>query len=395
MASPRTIDSTGRTVAFLVPDFDPAVGGTTRQTRLQAEALARRGFRVLIVTRRLDPEWRAREMVAGLDVVRVGPSGRGRRAERSALAALGGWLVQRRASVDIVQIMMWPDAIVASAAAARARRTSVLWAIDGEISAALAPGRTGRRRLQVAVRRALLARAEHVTLTQRMASELESAAPGFRQSVIPVPVDRAHFRPPTRGERADARAAVGVGPGAFTVLYIGHLQERKAVDRLLDAFAALRRDVPQARLLLVGGGRGAPDDTEPALRRQTHELGLNEVVSFCGLVPDPLRHLWAADVLALASEREGLPNSLLEALACGVPCVAPTSAGGDQVLDADVGVVPPSNDSAALAIALRGLAANDERRMRMGDEARRRTERFDVERVADEYERLYLRMMRR
>ena len=63
---------------FAVPDFDPSVGGTTRQTRVQAEALARRGYRVAVVTRRLVADWPAHELVDGLEVFRIGPPGRGR-----------------------------------------------------------------------------------------------------------------------------------------------------------------------------------------------------------------------------------------------------------------------------------------------------------------------------
>ena len=385
----RPSAGTSRSVAFAVPDFDPSVGGTTRQTRLQAEALARRGHRVVVVTRLVDRHWARRERVAGLDVVRLGPPGRGTNADRRAVAALARWLLRNRAAIDVVQAVMWPDVVLAAAAAGLVRRTAVLWAIDGEILAALSPGSSARRHLQVAVRRSLLARTEHVTLTRKMAAELATADVRFNNTVIPVPVDRRHFRPPTPHERADARAALGVEPDAFTVIYVGHLQQRKAVDRLLDAFAALRRGVSGARLLLVGGMRGAADDTEPALRRQAHELQLGDAVSFCGIVSDPLRHLWAADVLTLASEREGMPNSLLEALACGLPCIAPASAGGDEVLDAEVGIVPPSNDPAVLAAALRQLATDEEGRRQMGAAARRHSERFDVERVVDRYVALY------
>jgi glycosyltransferase involved in cell wall biosynthesis len=382
-------------VVFAVPDFDPSVGGTTRQARLQAEALARRGHRVLVVTRRLQPHWPAHELIDGLEVVRVGSSGRGAGAERRALGALAAWLLRHRREVGILQVVMWPDAIVAAAAGGLVRRTAILWAIRGEIIAALDPGQTPRRRLQAGVRRALLARAEHVTLTPAMASEFEAVGFDPSSTVIPVPVDRDHFRPATPAERAESRALIGVPPDAFTVVYVGHLQERKAVDRLIAALGELRREVPGAHLLIVGGGRAAADDTEAALRRQVEAAGLKTSVSFCGVAGDPRPHLWAADVLALASVREGMPNSLLEGLACGLPCVAPASAGGDEVLDRETGIVPPSNDPDAIAAALQDLAGDEERRRRMGETARHRSERYDVERVADDYEHLYRRMVRR
>jgi glycosyltransferase involved in cell wall biosynthesis len=382
-------------VVFAVPDFDPSVGGTSRQSRLQAEALVRRGHEVVVVTQRVNRSWPRKEVVGGLRVVRVGPPGRSRLSERRSLGSLAAWLGRHRKEIEILQIVMWPDAILAAAAAGLVRRTAVLWAIRGEITSALAPGTSTARRLQGRVRRALLARAEHVTLTETMAAEFRTN--GFQPSnvVIPVPVDRAHFRPPTVGERADARAGLRLPRNAFAVVYVGHLESRKAVDRLVAAAGLLRERSPQAHLLLVGAGRGRPDDTEAALRRQVIDLGLEGSVSFCGVAADPRPHLWSADVLALPSVREGMPNSLLEGLACGLPCVAPASAGGDEVLDEATGIVPPSNDPRELADALASLAADDARRARMSAAARERSALFDVERVADAYERLYERIVER
>lgn len=374
-------------IVFAVPDFEPSVGGTTRQTGLQARALARRGHDVVVVTRRLHASWPKRERLGGVEVIRVGPTGRGRTLEARSLAALLRWLIVNRRRIRVVQVVMWPDAPLAAAAAGLASRTAVLWAIRGEIGMALDPLRRGR----AAIRRAALARAVQVTLTPRMAHELVSAGLTGASTIIPVPVDIAHFRPPTAGERAEARRTLAVREGDFVVVYVGHLQARKAVDRLVSAFDELRRRTP-ARLLLVGGGRGAPDDTEAELRDYVARHDLGAFVTFCGVASDPRPYLWAADVLALASVREGMPNSLLEGLAVGLPCVAPASAGGDEILDAEVGVIPPSNEPEALAAALAELAADPELGRGMAGAARRRAEQFDIERIADEYELLYERM---
>lgn len=347
------------------------------------------------MTRRMSKLWPERETVDGLDVVRVGPPGRNRPAALRALAALGRTLDSRRGDVEVVQIVMWPDAIFAAARARLVPRTAVLWAIDGEITHMLDSNSSLVRRGRSLVRRACLARAEHVTLTPRMAREFDAVDFQASNTVIPVPVDRRHFRPPSQEERDRARSEAGFPDDAFVVVYVGHLQVRKAVDRLIAAIDELRVPVPTVRLLVVGGGRGAADDTDVDLRRQVADLGLEEVVTFCGIAPDPRPYLWAADVLALPSDREGMPNSLLEALACGLPCVAPASAGGREVLDRDTGIVPSSNDPPALAAALRELASDSDARRRMGDAARRQSERYDVERVVDEYERLYRRMVRR
>ena len=91
----------------------------------------------------------------------------------------------------------------------------------------------------------------------------------------------------------------------------------------------------------------------------------------------------------LPSDREGLPNSLLEAMACGLACVAPASAAGDQVLDTESGVIPPSNDPHDLAVALAALEHDPEQRARLGLGARRAAQRYGLEAVIDRYETLY------
>src|SRR5207247_8375639 len=129
--------------------------------------------------------------------------------------------------------------------------------------------------------------------------------------------------------------------------------------------------------------------TEVALRRLVTELGLDAAVAFCGVQSDPRPYLWAADALALASVREGMPNSLLEGMACGLPCVAPASAGGDEVLDAATGIVPSSNEPAELAEALERLALDLPLREELGRTAHARVRRYDIESVAVAYERVF------
>jgi glycosyltransferase involved in cell wall biosynthesis len=97
----------------------------------------------------------------------------------------------------------------------------------------------------------------------------------------------------------------------------------------------------------------------------------------------------------LPSDREGLPNSLLEAMACGLACVAPASAAGDQVLDATSGVVPPSNDPRDLAAALAALEEDPEARARLGTAARAAARRYSLDSITDRYDDLYSHTDRR
>jgi glycosyltransferase involved in cell wall biosynthesis len=377
-------------IVLAVPDFAPAVGGTSSHAALIASGLARRDHDVVVVTRRRDRSWPRREDIDGIPVERVGSGAVGRMGSVRMLAALARRLRSRRTEIDVLQTLMWPDSPTAAAVAGLAHRTVIAWGIGGEITDLLGPRADRRGRLLAGLRRRHAARCAHVTLTASMEAELDAARITDRAVRIPVPVDTKAFRPPDDREREVARSDIGLDPGAFTVCYVGHLERRKGVERLVEAFARLHDERPGSRLLLVGGGREGPEDTEPQLRALVATLGLEDAVHFCGVQADPRPFLHAADVFVLPSFREGMPNALLEAMASGLPCVAPPSAGGDELIDEETGVVPPSNAPEDLLTALRALAGYPERRAAMGRQASERARAFDVESVVERFEQLYL-----
>ncbi|HEY1738378.1 MAG TPA: glycosyltransferase family 4 protein [Acidimicrobiia bacterium] len=380
-------------VVFVVPDFEPTIGGTTRQTANEARALLGRGYDAIVLTQRIDPSWPRTETRDGLRVVRIGPSTRGSLAMKLLDAHVSWWLWRRRRAIAIVHVVMYPDFAVAAAMARCASRTVMVWAGVGDATDTLVPtkerGRDGLRR----IRRRVLARngLHHVALTDLMAAEVGGALGTSRPEVIPTPVDLTTNRPPEPGPRAEARRAAGVADGEIAVVYAGHLRASKRVDRLVEAVAFLRDQGVAARLFVVGDSRAELDDCSAALRAQVASLGLDDQVRFTGGVADIRPYLWAADVFVLPSDREGLSNALLEALACGVPGVASASAGGDQVLDESCGVVPESADPQVLAAAVR-TAADPKRWPDLSAGARARAARYSIEAVTGQYERLYARI---
>lgn len=142
-----------------------------------------------------------------------------------------------------------------------------------------------------------------------------------RQLTLRNGVDLARFQPPT--DLAALRAQLGVA-GSPLLVSVGNLLPVKGHDLVIEAVGLLRRQGLDARLCVIGTG-----PLRDELQAQASRLGLAGDVRFLGALPQEQLVAWygAADLLVLASEREGWPNVLLESMACGTPVVA-TAVGG-------------------------------------------------------------------
>ncbi len=180
-------------------------------------------------------------------------------------------------------------------------------------------------------------------------------------SILRNGVDLEKF---TQGDRDKARAKHGLT--GQIILSVGHLIDRKGHELVIDAL----RNIEGATLLIVGDGprRGA-------LEAQVKRAGLFKRVKFLGQVPhETLSEIYsAADVLVLASSREGWPNVLLEAMACGTPCIATNIPGCDEVIcDPAGGRLVDQRTPEAIAEAINALFADPPGRA----ETRRYAEQF-------------------
>jgi glycosyltransferase involved in cell wall biosynthesis len=192
--------------------------------------------------------------------------------------------------------------------------------------------------------------------------------------VIPNGVDTQSFSPPdpVQPEREES---------ALRLLFVGRFVGRKNVPLLLRAMTR----VDGCTLTLIGDGRDAPK-----LRSLVRELGLGDRVRFLGHVPhDQLAsHYGQADVFVLPSDREGMSNSLLEALASGLAVVS-THTGGAADLVGAAGLIVPTGQLDPLVVALASLVRDRALVGRMRAEARRRAGRLSWRVVADRYLELY------
>lgn len=159
-------------------------------------------------------------------------------------------------------------------------------------------------------------------------------------------VDSELFTP---GSKSAARARLGLGDESPLLLYVGNLKTTKGCVDLLKAFPAVLAQRPQARLIFVGSGAARAE----LLERATAS-GCAEHVTLMGAVAHDTLGDWfrAADLLCLPSHNEGVPNVVLEAMACGTPVVATRVGGIPEVLPEHAGMLVPVQDQAALEAAL-------------------------------------------
>ncbi len=160
-----------------------------------------------------------------------------------------------------------------------------------------------------------------------------------RMDVIFNPVDEA-------GVRARATPVMRHPGSGLRIVASGRLRAQKGFDRLLDMLATLPDDT---HLTILGQG---PD--RDALAAQAAGLGMEDRVTFAGFSDTPWPHYAGADVFALPSRWEGMPNAALEALACGTPVVATPEAGGigEIAVQADPGAVTIAEAGPDFAAAL-------------------------------------------
>ena len=281
------------------------------------------------------------------------------------LAMSAGWFKAMRVAQKRRATVMHGHWVVPGGVIAAAARPALPLVVSLHGSDVFVAERTSAAR---AAARQVFARAGTVTACSedlaRRAIAI-GADPG-RIEVVPYGVDTARFAPAGAASRHDRRARVGIGDGDALVVAAGRLVRKKGFAYLIDAM----RGTGHTRLAIAGEG-----DLDAELRARAQATGVADRVHFLGNVGQDDVAAWfaAADVVAIPSVRDdsgnvdGLPNTLMEALASGTPVVATPAGGiGSVVRDGESGRVVPERDAAALRSAITGLLRDPAERARLG-----------------------------
>ncbi len=364
-------------ILMVCPQFRPLIGGYERAAERLAIGLAARGHDVEVLTDRRGRDWPAEEHADGIRIIRVDSIPKPGLHSLSSTAAFARHLVRRGSSYDVIHIHQygWPAA--ASIAFGLVRRIPCVLKLtnteeDG-IDAALPRGMAG------AVARALHRRVSGcVTTSERARAEaIRFGIGATRIHRIPNPVDTARFVPAGEVVREATRRTLGIADG-FLAVSVSRLSAEKNHEMMIGAWERLAVDHPRARLAILGSG-----PLEHEIRSRLQQSPACEQIQLIGPVVDPTPWYHAADAFLLPSHREGLSNSLMEAMSCGLPAICTRVSGAEDIFaEAEIGRMVEVGDLAAFAKAIDEAVRHPERCARWGATARDYAERhYALDRV--------------
>ena len=414
-------------IYIAIATFHPLVGGAEKQALLQAQSLRERGYDATIITFRHDKDWPCYEAIAHVPIIRVGGILLGQRERFPrflqkglyllAMLVMGYSLWRQRHRYDILHV--YQLTLLALPAAIACRLTgkpliiSVRCAASGGRStisgnkAALRAGpldpalpwlevsgqpwgegdvdsleRQGKLFVYLTHTALLRVRPMVTLLSTRTADYLAEHHFALPQTqLIPNGVDTTRFCVQERARNAERPQKIAI--------CVAQLRYQKGIDVLLQAWrlvqAALSHPNPP-HLLIVGSG-----PLREQLVRLATALGIERSVTFAGEQSDIPALLQSSDVAILPSRWEGMPNALLEAMACGLPCIATRVSGSEDIIQHGVnGLLVEAEDEQAMAQAILTLFTNEALAQTYGDNGRKTIEqRYALAHITEMYLKLY------
>ncbi len=340
------------------------------------EGLASRGYKQAVIALNSVVAGRSRSALSGLGVpLHV----IGRRAFVLGWGMLAALQIIRRMRPDIAMTWLFVSDNFGRVAA----RIAGVPVVVSSVRAV----NTGKSAFQLAMDRLTAPLADKITANSQSAIAFARQHEGVRES------QAVHIRNGTRVlpevgdvQRINARRILNVGSRAITVGSVARMFPVKGHRILLQGFASFASTHPSARLLLAGDG---PE--RPSLERAAAALNIADRVSFLGICDDVHGVLAALDVFVHASYSEGMPNSVMEAMAAGLPVIATQIGGtGDLIEDGVHGwLVPPGNPESIARALEEVFADRSESRRRAAAAASRMRTEFSLETMTQRYDELF------
>jgi glycosyltransferase involved in cell wall biosynthesis len=377
---------------MISPQFRPVVGGYQRAVERLSAALARAGLRVVVIAERRDHTWPALKCIDGYEVWRLSCWYRRNLHTITSLLSFAAFLLRHGRAFDVWHVHQYGliAALVVALGKLLHRPVALKLMNSGAdgIAAAMGSGVAGcilgylHRRVSACI----------ATTDETREEAIRFGVPPQRIHLIPNGIGRHEFHPVSPQERNAARQALGLNCEQL-VVYVGRLASEKNLLGLLGAWAAVDTEARKGALLALVGD-GPQRDKVQAKAQAANLVGSVHLAGHCSNVATWYQ---AADVFVLSSHNEGLSNSMIEALASGLPVIS-TSVSGSSILveSPTAGLVVDRGNVKNLAAALESLLLDKSMRTRFAENARQKFEaRFSLETLSKKMILLYKELLDR
>lgn len=361
--------------------------GADLQARTQIRSLQAKGHKITVIAKKRTWQSRYHEIFNGVEIYRLWPPGL-----RTIFTVL--ILLFCRRKCDIVHVH--GQHIFGTAAIGLCKFLgipSVLKiTIAGRIFVRLSADRLFPRKLRPFRRLVNLVSRKasaYLAISKEISEQLRLAGFNAKRIVqIPNGVDMNRFHPVQASEKNELRNILGLPVDKPIVLYAARLIYRKGFDILLKTWPAICKEFPECCLVVVGDGSATAVKELDEMSRTTDH---SEII-YIGEVKDIASYLQCADIFIFPSRQEGLPNTLIEAMACGTACVASNIGGCTDLIEpGKTGILFTDGSAADLSNAVISLLPTRQEIADLGQNAFTHIkENYDINKVADQLNNLYI-----
>ncbi|MER3445424.1 MAG: hypothetical protein C4291_00695 [Candidatus Dadabacteria bacterium] len=390
-------------VCLLTEVFYPVVGGSITHAQMLSEKLIENGVDLFVLTRRVTSDLKEYEMIGKIPVYRVKPSGF-KRFGKYLMTIPAFWnLLKKRNEYNVIYVcgirILGLVAVLISVLLGK--KCVLRLEISGEMSGDYIRHEISEERklflkfieVVLVLRNGVLKKSDSfISISRAIENELLwCCVDPSKIKYIPNGIDTARFSPVDGNKKSMLREKLNIPTKKLIFLYTGRLTKIKGLELLLRVWKRLVQEEKEIHLILVGPGENQFLSCEYELKQFVNKYKLEDSVTFTGSVENVFEYLQCSDYFVIPSESEGLPISLLEAMSCGLPCIA-TSVGGipDLIENGENGKLVKVGDEEGIYNAIVELIRNREIARIRGEKGRKTVvERFSIDSIVNEHIRLF------
>jgi len=356
-------------ICILLECFPPAIGGMESKGKLLCEELTNSGFKVIVVTRKLENTYLSEEELFGCRVYRTSPVGKGEFKRWQFIITSFLLLLRLRKEYDSIYVLGFRTVGVSAICIGKLFNKKVLLEAvsNGEFSGEFFKPGVEKLNLKLNsfpvktilfIRNYFLKKGDiFLAISQQIKEELiAGGVEKYKIEYIPNFISTKEFYPANGRERKLYRKNLNLPCGKKILIYTGRIVSYKGLPLLLSVFKEINEQNKNVILLLIGEGGHDIHNCEELLKNFIQKNTLEEFILLMGKKTNINEYLKASDIFVFPTEEEAFGISLIEAMASGLPVISTPIGEIDYYLvDKNNGLKIPPNDHHSLKVAIRDL----------------------------------------